>query len=360
MKNKKCIICANKTIKVKINLPTFEHVNLNTISSRSILFKCSNCNMIFTNKKITNNVFLKTKYINSNNDKIIKLNKKNSLTSRSKILSNFIFKKILKKKTNLNILEIGSGKGYLLDQLSKIYKKSNLYGCEIGNYSKFKPYLKKNITFIKEDKLNFIDRSFDLIILSHTINYFQNPSQELNRYKKLLKKDGNLVVIIPDISKNIFYTLMADQKIIPTKISLRNLLFFSGFSTFLMNNTAIPNELICVAKTNPKNNFFLKINDRIVENNLNKIQLIKNKILKLKPKKLFILGTNINSAFVDKILNRKSTNFVDDLYLKKKYFRNKKVINKKYLNKNKILVNAYNEKKIFISNKNKAKIINLF
>ena len=33
---------------------------------------------------------------------------------------------------------------------------------------------------------------------------------------------------------------------------------------------------------------------------------------------------------------------------------------KSILNKNKILVNAYNEKKIFISNKTKAKIINLF
>ncbi len=324
MKNKKCIICANKTIKVKINLPTFEHLNFNTISSRSILFKCSNCNMIFTNKKITSNFFIKTNYINNNNDKIIKLNKKRSLTSRSKILSNFILKKILKKKTNLNILEIGSGKGYLLDELSKIYKKSNLYGCEIGNYSKFRPYLKKNITFIKKNKLNFMDRSFDLIILSHTINYFQNPSQELNRCKKLLKKNGNLVVIIPDISKNIFYTLMADQKIIPTKNSLSNLLFFSGFSTFLKDNKTIPNELICVAKTNHKNNFFFKKNDRIVENNLNKIKLIKNKILKLKTKNLFILGTNINSAFVDQILNRKSVSFIDDLYVKKNILEIKK------------------------------------
>ncbi len=360
MKNKKCIICANKTIKLKINLPTFEHVNFNTISSRSILFKCSNCNMIFTNKKITNNIFIKTNYINNNNDRIIKLNKKRFLTSRSKILSNFILKNILKKKTNLNILEIGSGKGYLLEKLSKIYKRANLYGCEIGNYSKFKPYLKKNITFIKKNKLNFLDRNFDLIILSHTINYFQNPSQELNGYKKLLKKDGNLVVISPDISKNIFYTLMADQKIIPTKNSLRNLLSFSGFSTFLINNTEIPNELICVAKINPKNNFFFKKNDRIVENNLNKIKLIKNKILKLKPKELLILGTNINSAFIDQILNTRSLGFIDDLYVKKKYFRDKKVMNKKYLNEDEILVNGYNEKKIYISNKTKAKIINLF
>ena len=356
MKSSKCIICKKKTKRFLINFPVFEHQHFSTTSFRTDLFKCLSCQMIFRIKKMNYNFFKNKSYINENNEhKLLSLNDK--IKTRSEILAQIVNKKI-KKKNNLNILEVGCGKGYLLKELSKLKKNSNLYGYDIGNYSKFKIFLNKNISFLKK-KISFKDNSLDLIVVSHTLNYFSDPLNEIKKYKKYLKKNGFLLIIIPDIKKNLFYTLMSDQKTIISKVSLRNLLVWSGFSNSFIQNKSLPRELICFSKPSSKNIFSIKKKDKTLEKNLKKLKTIKQKILKIKSNNICISGTNVNSAFVDQILRGKAKNFVSDFYNKNKFFRGKKVIGRKNLHKDKVLINCIKKNNIFLNNKTKAKIINI-
>ena len=259
MKNKtKCIVCSKKIDRFKINLPIFEHHNFLTTFSKAELNKCYSCHMIFRNNKINYDFFKSKKYKDKNNDNKL-ISKDNFVTSRSSILAKILNEEI-KSKSNLNVLEIGCGKGYLLNNLSKIFKNSNFFGYDVGDYSQYKTFLKKKISFIKNKKLSFKNDSLDIIIISHTLNYFINPLKEIKEYKKLLKKNGYLMIITPDIKKNIFYTLMSDQKIITTKNNLTNLLFLCGFSVSFINHENLTRELICISRPSFKKKTYIKKN----------------------------------------------------------------------------------------------------
>ena len=358
MKIKNCIICKKKISIFRVNLPVFEHQSLSTTSLKTKLFKCLSCQMIFQDKKINYNFFKSKKYINENNDqKLLLENKK--ITTRSEILAKII-NRVIKDRRNLNILEVGCGKGYLLNELAKMNKNSNLYGYDVGDYSKLSVFLKKNIFFLNKKKFNFKKNSLDIIVISHTLSYFLNPMNEIKKYKKLLKKDGFLLILAPNIQKNIFYTLMSDQKIMITEKNLQNLLSLSGFSNLLIKNKNLPREIICFSKPSDKINFLLKKDDKTLENNLIKLNIIRRKILKIKSNNISILGTNVNSAFVDEILDHKIRNFVSDFYHKNQIFRGKKVIGRNKLKKDEILINCITRKNNFLITKTTAKIINIF
>jgi len=358
MINKKCIICEKKTKKFKINLPVFEHQNFRTISLKTKLLKCLSCQIIFHDKKINYNFFKNIKYINKNNDhKLLSGNKK--IKTRSEIVVQNV-SKIIEKKKNLNILEVGCGKGYLLNELSKKYKNSTLYGHDVGNYSKFSVFKKKNFFFLNKKKFNFKESSLDLIVVSHTLGYFLNPLKEIKKYKKFLKKGGFLLILAPNIQKNIFYTLMADQKTLISEKSLHNLLSISGFSNLFIKNRNLPREIICFSRPSVKSKVLLKKNDKTLEKNLNRLNSIKQRIIKIKSNNISIFGTNVNSAFVDQVLQDKAKNFVSDFYKKNKFFRGKKVIGRNNLLKNSVLINCIIKKNNLSKIKTKAKIINIF
>lgn len=359
MKNKtKCIVCLKKTDRFKINLPVFEHHNFFTTSLKAELNKCYSCHMIFRDNKINYNFFKSRNYKSKNNDNKL-ISKDNIVTSRSSVLSQILDEEI-KSKSNLNVLEIGCGKGYLLNNLSKIFKKSNFFGHDIGDYSKYKTFLKKKISFIKNKKFNFKNESLDIIIVSHTLNYFVNPLREIKKYKKFLKKNGYLMIVTPDIKKNVFYTLMSDQKIITTKYNLTNLLLLCGFSVSFKNHENLTRELICISRPSFKKKTVLNKKDLTLESNLKKLYLIKKKLLKIKTNELSVIGTNINAAFVDEVLGRKIKRFVNDFIIKKENFRGKKIIHKKKLKINEVLINCISRRGNFLKTNNNNKIINIF
>ena len=108
-----------------------------------------------------------------------------------------IINKIIKKKTNLNILDIGCGPAEILKSLNY----SNYYGFDTNrNYINYaKKNYKKNCHFFCENfnakKIKKI--KFDYVILLGLLHHLN--SQEINKLlkeiKKVLKKKGNLLTI---------------------------------------------------------------------------------------------------------------------------------------------------------------------
>jgi len=94
---------------------------------------------------------------------------------------------------NIQLLELGSGTGFQLSLLKKIYKNS--VGVEISSSSY--PTLYDGIIEYDGKKLPFKDKTFDLIISSHVMEHIKDLNKYNNEIKRVLKNDGVVIHVLP-------------------------------------------------------------------------------------------------------------------------------------------------------------------
>lgn len=103
------------------------------------------------------------------------------------------------------LLDIGCGDADLLIKLSKYYSK--LFGIDIVDYRikrGVKNVEKKNVDNVRlsnkniEDGLDFSNKYFDVVICLSVIEYTFDPYFTINEIGRVLKKDGVLVISMPN------------------------------------------------------------------------------------------------------------------------------------------------------------------
>jgi 2-polyprenyl-3-methyl-5-hydroxy-6-metoxy-1,4-benzoquinol methylase len=111
-------------------------------------------------------------------------------------------------KNTSRILDIGCGDGFLLDKLNQQGFK-NLFGID--------PYLeneiqKKDYKIRKESIEGLVSEQckFDIIILSHVFEHFEEPLESLKNIYKLLDRSGFLILRTPISSGYAFYKYKKD------------------------------------------------------------------------------------------------------------------------------------------------------
>ena len=195
----KCPLCKKNNYEVIINSQkkkefTKSYIK-NVFNSSSSVFddqvvKCKNCKFIYLNPRIKQKIIDKS-YSFSKDRKFISQNKnriktfKNTLT----LISNQI------DFSNKKILDIGSGGGAFL----KACKDRNITaeGIEpnkwLVNYSK-----KKYGINISTKNLNKINKTYHIVSLFDVLEHIPNIKLTINKIYKLVKKDGFLIINVPD------------------------------------------------------------------------------------------------------------------------------------------------------------------
>ncbi len=107
----------------------------------------------------------------------------------------FLEKYVTKKS---KILEIGSGHGFFLEAMEK--KGYNISGIEI---SKEKKQILRKVTNAKIQDINIGDEipnieKVNMIIMFHVLEHIDEPIKFLINLKKLLKKNGILIIEVPN------------------------------------------------------------------------------------------------------------------------------------------------------------------
>lgn len=106
-----------------------------------------------------------------------------------------LFEKFIGKK----ILEVGAGRGKIIEILAKKEERKFTLLELDENFHKFlkKNFISKNINILKEKSQDLKEVRFDTILYLDVIEHIEKDKNELNTAYNLLEKNGHLIIIVP-------------------------------------------------------------------------------------------------------------------------------------------------------------------
>ncbi|MCK9223613.1 MAG: class I SAM-dependent methyltransferase [Candidatus Muirbacterium halophilum] len=189
-----------KNIKTKniINCPLCKKNKTNIIYdfNKYKILKCKNCGFCYLSPRP---VSAEELYKNDYFDEKYSLEKSDFQEINKKINENkAMIKNVLKFKKNGEFLEIGSNYGFFLAVASA--NGFNTTGVEIN--SRCAEFAEKvlNLKIVNEniENVNFPEKKFDVIFMSHVLEHFDNVIDKFKKINSWLKDDGIIVIKVPD------------------------------------------------------------------------------------------------------------------------------------------------------------------
>lgn len=106
-------------------------------------------------------------------------------------------KRVISQLEFTNCLDVGCASGYMVSRVLSLFPHAEYFGIDI--YDKAIGYAKKNYPEIKfktasADRLPFRDSAFDLVLFYETIEHVENPKECLKEIKRVLSKNGTLIL----------------------------------------------------------------------------------------------------------------------------------------------------------------------
>jgi ubiquinone/menaquinone biosynthesis C-methylase UbiE len=203
----KCLSCNSSLIEFFNlgKLPPSDYFAVTTIKAKKVpLFKlsvgrCVNCNLVQNRFLVSANIrYEKFKYsYNSANSNYAKDHWKDYVNKISK----FFIK-------DLKFLDIGCNDGYLLNLVQKKTQSNYIYGLDASNFQIYQSKRKyKKINFFCNYGENaskiFKKHYFDIITLNNVFNHSSKPLLLLKEIKKILSKNGTIVIEVPNWIKTV-------------------------------------------------------------------------------------------------------------------------------------------------------------
>lgn len=162
--------------------------------------KCSNCGLVFQSPRAP---FVDApRYYPSESywgRDVRRLKKTLGLNKERERAYSHLYKGIFSRKKSGKILDIGSGLGLFLSKFKE--KGWDVLGTDIskdiGKYSI--KIFKIKVLIGDVVKIKLPAKKFDLITMNGVFEHIYNPKETLLKARKILKKDGLLVIIVPNI-----------------------------------------------------------------------------------------------------------------------------------------------------------------
>lgn len=107
------------------------------------------------------------------------------------------FRKILPKMENKNIIDIGCGTGLLLEDYAKKNKATGIDSNQKSLDIASKKGIKTRLHDL-EEKLPFSDSEFDLVLCKDLLEYIRNADQLVSEIARITKKDGLILLHVPN------------------------------------------------------------------------------------------------------------------------------------------------------------------
>jgi len=191
-KEKLCQICSKQTL-FQVKNQCIDYIS----NEKFNLLKCNSCGCYFTepplNKKNTD--YYGEEYYNKKTGKFSPLVeyffKFNHRKNARKIYSRF---------NAVKILEVGCGRGYLLNEVSKL--GADVYCLESSDAADWilENSQVKMFTDTNDKNWLFSESFFQLVILWHVFEHLLNPTETLKFLRRNIVTGGYLVISVPNVS----------------------------------------------------------------------------------------------------------------------------------------------------------------
>lgn len=194
------------------------------------------------------------------------------------------------------ILDVGSGLGYIIDALKKQHIESyNYYAVE-------QDILAKNVLYSKGTRvvypnINNVDlNNFSLIILSHIIEHLPNPKKFLAFTKTLLKEEGFLFIEVPN-QEDQYKGYLGLHTFVFNEYNLTYLLKSLNFNILNTASTGLPLTFLKLMN----NNYIVKFLRTIYKDSTSKVKKESSKdIIYLASLRRILFLNFINSRVLNK------------------------------------------------------------
>jgi len=345
----KCPICASSNIEsINTKYAFFRHIDFATVRQSGRIGRCTTCQSLFNavNESTIvdiNNLFRSEAYsLSEQTSHTLVVEEYQEPVTRSFLQAELLCK--LLDNDKLSILDVGCFDGELLAEFDRRLESTDLHGFDVNEHLHLVFPTKDNFHFWSSD-LEYVQGKYDLICMSHSIQYVRDIPHLMKQIKRLIEPDGLLFVQVPNISKNPCYILMGDQYYYYTTNILKNALRHSGFQFSLLDTTWFPREIVGIAKLTSHKVHITYIEDlqvyQCVEY-LNDMATKLNEISSSPP--IGVLGTTANAAFVDSVLGERVAFFADENSDRVgSKFRNKEVLHPQSLDDSDLLIIPYGE-----------------
>jgi 2-polyprenyl-3-methyl-5-hydroxy-6-metoxy-1,4-benzoquinol methylase len=224
-----CLVCYSNKTNLKF-LARNNHGRKILSDEKFQIYYCNNCQAYFIANLKESEEYYQRYYLsdyykeetNSLTDRILHRLKIFSINQKQ----NFILKNVPKSQSKISILDLGCGDGSFLEYLDpRVFEKE---GIDVSQKS-VDICRSKGIKTFKGTIFDYPEKKkFDVITLWHVAEHLFNPSETITVAKKYLKKDGLLIIGVPNTNSFGF------------KVAQENWFHFdSPRHTFLPNNQTI-------------------------------------------------------------------------------------------------------------------------
>ncbi len=235
--------------------------------------------------------------------------------------SELIVKWLTEQKILLNegkMLDIGCGRGNLLDSFATAYPQWSVSGFEIDDKHRINIEQKHHHGSFYSGDLDTITKQFNLICLIHTLEHIHSPNEVLNKIYHKLAANGYLLIAVPNSMENPFDLLIADHCTHFSQNSLLKLLHNHGFSVVAQLKNGLQKEIIVVAKKHHKDKIAITKYDEkplidSIQQQINWLIDISEQMHTLGSKKQFaVFGTTIAANWLLAFKSEQIAFFLDE------------------------------------------------
>lgn len=211
---------------------------------------------------------------------------------------------------NLSVLDIGCFDGKLLSEIDKVSHASDLCGFDVSERPQFP--CGERFRFVT-GRLETIEGLFDLIIMSHSIQYIRDIPLLFKQIRTLLKPGGKLFLQVPNFSVKPTSLLLGDLYYHYTPAIIDNILHYMGFELQILDNEYFPRDILAITLPVKRERDVSFISDKHFNHCLSRLAKMTEKFDQIPTSGVIgVLGTTIDAAFADHCLGARVSFFVDE------------------------------------------------
>lgn len=188
-----CVLCENSVVTEDV-----KYMKLLGLLGNFGVKKCAQCNLRWLSPRPTEEaykeVYTSEEYFNGENalEDYSALAQERMPYFKSRIIK---IEKIMRDKDTLRILDIGAATGEFILEANK--RGHVAEGIEFSEYGRKYAEEVYGIKLTNKSLTEIENNKFDVIHLNHVFEHLQQPQSSLVEFRRLLRKDGMLVLEVP-------------------------------------------------------------------------------------------------------------------------------------------------------------------